>query len=59
MFRTPLHAAAFSDSADCLQSLIEHGADTNGLCSNGETAIMMAAKRGHQNVLGKAVVYLP
>ncbi|MGH0165406.1 UNVERIFIED_CONTAM: hypothetical protein FKN15_048721 [Acipenser sinensis] len=44
--RTPLHAAAFSDSVDCVQLLLSHGAPVNTVDQSGRSAVMMAAEHG-------------
>ena len=53
LFRVPLHAAAWSDSADCLQTLLDRDADVNVTDLSGQTPVIMAAMRGHQMLLGK------
>lgn len=57
LFRTPLHAAAYNDSNECLQTLIDHSADINVVNDNGMSPSMIAAKRGHQNIIGKLLLY--
>ena len=52
LLRVPLHAAAWSDSSDCLQTLLDRDADVNMADLSGQTPAIMAAQRGHQMLLG-------
>lgn len=50
--RTPLHAAAFTDHVECLQLLLSHNAQVNGVDAAGKTPLMMAAQNGQTNAVG-------
>ena len=43
---TATHLAAEEGATDCLRLLIKAGADINARMKNGDTPIMLAAKRG-------------
>uniref|UniRef100_A0A672ZP70 Uncharacterized protein n=1 Tax=Sphaeramia orbicularis TaxID=375764 RepID=A0A672ZP70_9TELE len=49
--RTPLHAAAFTDHVECLQLLLSHNAQVNGIDAAGKTPLMMAAENGQTNAV--------
>ena len=49
---TPLLAAAKGGHTGCIEVLLEHGADVLTLC-NGETARMVATRRGHTAVAAR------
>ncbi|TNN02474.1 hypothetical protein fugu_009961 [Takifugu bimaculatus] len=49
--RTPLHAAAFTDHVECLQLLLSHNAQVNGVDAAGKTPLMMAAQNGQTNAV--------
>jgi hypothetical protein len=49
--RGPLFAAATCGHTECVQLLIEHGADMNIRTDDGQTALFAAATRGHQDVV--------
>ena len=53
LFRTPLLTACFSDSADCIQALLQNGAEKDIVDKDGLNALSLAAKLGHQTVLGE------
>ena len=55
--RTPLHAAACKDGAECISALVEHGANVNEVDSLGQTATILAAMRGHSHSLGMLFMY--
>ena len=57
--RVPLHAAAWSDSSDCLQTLLDRDADVNAVDLSGQTPVILAAQRGHQMLLGTLNAFLP
>ena len=46
-FRSPLHAAAFSDQCEPMQLLISHGASVNYCDKTGKSSIMLASANGH------------
>ena len=52
-----LHAAAYNDNGDCLQTLLENNANVNARDKLGQTALMMAAKRGHSSVIGLFICF--
>jgi len=47
-----LHYAAFADRQEVVRVLIERGGDINARTPNGSTALMMAAREGHEPVAG-------
>ena len=51
LLETPLHAAAEAGRPDCVQVLLEHGANVNQAQEGGLTALHMAARHGHLDVL--------
>lgn len=53
LFRTPLLTACFNDSADCVQVLLQNGAEKDIVDKDGLNAVSLAAKLGHQTVLGE------
>lgn len=55
-FRTPLHAAAFTDHVECLQLLLSHNAQVNAVDASGKTPLMMAAENGQTNTVGKVSI---
>lgn len=52
LYRTPLHAAAFTDHVECLQLLLSHNAQVNSVDAAGKTPLMMAAENGQTNAVG-------
>ncbi len=48
---TPLQSAADSGCVECVQSLVEAGADVNLLTSNGYPPIHLAKKNGHEEIV--------
>lgn len=55
--RSPLHAAAFTDHVECLQLLLSHNAQVNGVDAAGKTPLMMAAQNGQTNAVGRDHFY--
>ena len=51
LLETPLHAAAEAGRPDCVQVLLEHGANVNQAQEGGLTALHMAARHGHLDVI--------
>lgn len=51
--RTPLHAAAFSGHADCLELLLSQGALVNTQDEAGCSVLMMSAAHGRAESLGR------
>ena len=45
--------ACFNDSADCVQVLLQNGAEKDIVDKDGLNAVSLAAKLGHQTVLGE------
>lgn len=45
--------ACFNDSADCVQVLLQNGAEKDIVDKDGLSAVSLAAKLGHQTVLGE------
>lgn len=48
--RTPLHSAAWQNHAKTCSALIELGANINAVCSQGASALCIAAQEGHRAV---------
>lgn len=48
---TPLHLAAYRGRADCVQYLLDHGADVEAVDENGTCALSWAAIKGHYDVI--------
>ena len=55
--RTAVHAAAFNDHVECLQLLLRRSAAADIADNLGQTPLMMAAKHGHSNAIGKCTLY--
>ena len=52
---TPLLLAAYAGSAAVVDELIKHGADINGRCANGQTALYYAREQGH-DIIAQALI---
>lgn len=48
--RTPLHSTVWQNHADASHLLLKQGADVNAVCSQGATALCIAAQEGHVDV---------
>ena len=55
--RTAVHAAAFNDHVECLQLLLRRSAAADIADNLGQTPLVMAAKHGHSNAIGKCTLY--
>ena len=51
--RSPLHAAAFNDQTECIQYLLNNDIEIDAADTNGRTALMVAAEKGHTKTVGK------
>jgi uncharacterized protein len=47
----PIHYAAFQDKPEMIRYLIAKGADKDALAPNGHTALMLAARSGHDDAV--------
>jgi len=52
----PIHYAAFQDKPELIKYLIAKGADKDALAPNGYTALMLAARSGHEDA-ARALLY--
>jgi ankyrin repeat protein len=52
---TPLLIASRTGSASVVNELIKRGADINGRCANGQTALYYAREQGH-NIIAQVLV---
>ena len=52
----PIHYAAFQDKPEMIRYLIAKGADKDALAPNGHTALMLAARGGHDDAV-RALLY--
>ncbi len=48
---TPLHVSAHQGHLEVVESLISHGADVNAKNNEDETAMVLAKKRGHKEIV--------
>ena len=48
---TPLHYAAYAGHTRIASKFLSHGADVNSVTANGLSALMLAAKNGHDDVV--------
>ena len=48
---TPLLLAAYAGSAAVVDELIARGADINGRCAKGQTALYYAREQGHDTIV--------
>jgi len=48
---TALMGAAYNGQTNAVQALVAHGADVNAKNNDGDTALMLAKKKGHKEIV--------